>query len=112
MEQLATTALPLRIVIIGAGPAGLYAAEALLTYAAPAEHIAPRRISMRFLASPVEIVNVNGQITAVKIERNELVVAPNGELVAKGTGKFERVGVPACQSHNDTGDDGRYPPGA
>jgi cation diffusion facilitator CzcD-associated flavoprotein CzcO len=30
MEQLATTARPLRIAIIGAGPAGLYAAEELL----------------------------------------------------------------------------------
>ena len=30
MERLATTARPLRVAIIGAGPAGLYAAEALL----------------------------------------------------------------------------------
>ena len=30
MEQLATAARPLRIAIIGAGPAGLYAAETLL----------------------------------------------------------------------------------
>src|SRR6266568_2598841 len=30
MEQLATTARPLRIAIIGAGPAGFYAAETLL----------------------------------------------------------------------------------
>lgn len=65
--------------------------EYLRAYAAPTEHSAPRRITMRFLVSPVEIVSVNGQITAVKIERNELVVAPNGALVAKGTGKFERI---------------------
>src|SRR5574340_566728 len=30
MEQLATAARPLRVAIIGGGPAGLYAAEALL----------------------------------------------------------------------------------
>jgi ferredoxin--NADP+ reductase len=30
MQPLATTARPLRIAIVGAGPAGLYAAEALL----------------------------------------------------------------------------------
>ncbi|HEX9131181.1 MAG TPA: ferrochelatase, partial [Ktedonobacteraceae bacterium] len=65
--------------------------EYLRAYAAPTELSAPRRITMRFLASPVEIVSVSGQITAVKIERNELVVAPKGELVAKGTGKFERI---------------------
>jgi ferredoxin--NADP+ reductase len=65
--------------------------EYLRAYAAPTAHSASRRITMRFLASPVEIVSVSGQITAVKIERNELVVTPNGELGAKGTGKFERI---------------------
>jgi uncharacterized NAD(P)/FAD-binding protein YdhS len=30
MERLATTARPLRVAIIGGGPAGLYAADALL----------------------------------------------------------------------------------
>jgi len=65
--------------------------EYLRAYAAPREHSAPRRITMRFRASPVEIVSVGGQVTAMKIERNELVVAPDGALVGKGTGKFERI---------------------
>jgi ferredoxin/flavodoxin---NADP+ reductase len=46
---------------------------------------------MRFLASPVEIVGVNGRITAVRIEHNELVVDSNGGLRSKGTGKFEAI---------------------
>ena len=65
--------------------------ECLHEYATRTEHIAPRRITMRFLASPVEIVGVNGRITAVRIERNELVVDPNGGLRSKGTGTFETI---------------------
>ena len=47
-------------------------------YAARADHSAPRRIILRFLASPVEIIGAYGRITALKIERNELVMDPNG----------------------------------
>ena len=65
--------------------------ECLHTYATRTEHTAPRRITMRFLASPVEIVGVNGRITAVRIERNELVVDSNGGLRSKGTGTFELI---------------------
>jgi ferredoxin--NADP+ reductase len=65
--------------------------EALRAYAAPTAHRAARRILLHFLASPVEIVSVSGRIMAVKVERNELVVAPNGALVAKGTGTFELI---------------------
>jgi ferredoxin--NADP+ reductase len=65
--------------------------ECLRAYAASTANAASRRIIMRFLASPVEIISKSEQITAVKIERNELVVAPNGKLVAKGTGKFELI---------------------
>jgi ferredoxin--NADP+ reductase len=65
--------------------------EYLRAYAESTAHSAPRRIIMRFLASPVEILSENGQITAVKIERNKLVVAPNGKLVAQGTGEFEYI---------------------
>jgi ferredoxin--NADP+ reductase len=46
---------------------------------------------MRFLASPVEIVGVNGRITGVRIEHNELVVDSNGGLRSKGIGKFEII---------------------
>ncbi len=65
--------------------------EFLHEYAARTEHPAPRRITLRFLASPVEIVGMNGRIAALKIEQNELVVDSNGGLRSKGTGKFEII---------------------
>jgi ferredoxin--NADP+ reductase len=65
--------------------------ECLHAYAAAKNFNAPRRITMRFLASPVEIRGEGGKITAMKVERNGLVVASNGNLVAKGTGKFEHI---------------------
>jgi ferredoxin--NADP+ reductase len=65
--------------------------ECLHEYATRTEHTAHRRITMRFLASPVEIVGVNGRITAVRIEHNELIVDSNGGLRSKGTGKFEII---------------------
>jgi ferredoxin--NADP+ reductase len=65
--------------------------ECLHEYATRTQHTAPRRIILRFLASPKEIVGVNGRMTAVKIEHNELVVDSNGALRAKGTGRFEMI---------------------
>lgn len=60
-------------------------------YAARTDHTAPRRIVMRFLASPVAIVGTHGRIAALKIERNELVVDANGALRSKGTGHLESI---------------------
>jgi ferredoxin--NADP+ reductase len=65
--------------------------ECLHAYATRTEHTAPRCITMRFLASPVEIVGMNGRMTGVRIERNELVVDANGGLRSKGTGTFELI---------------------
>jgi ferredoxin/flavodoxin---NADP+ reductase len=65
--------------------------ECLHAYATRTEHTAPRRITMRFLASPAEVVGVDGRMTAVKIERNELVVDSNGGLRSKGTGTFDLI---------------------
>jgi ferredoxin--NADP+ reductase len=52
---------------------------------------ATRRIVMRFLTSPVEIIGQNGQVTALRVERNRLVMDSNGGLRAKGTGHFEII---------------------
>jgi ferredoxin--NADP+ reductase len=60
-------------------------------YAARADHTAPRRIILRFLASPVEIIGADGRITALRIEQNELVVDPNGALRSRGVGQFETI---------------------
>src|SRR6266508_333232 len=63
----------------------------LREYATRIEHTAPRRITLRFLASPVDIVGRRGQIANLKIERNALVVDSNGGLRSKGTGRFEVI---------------------
>jgi ferredoxin--NADP+ reductase len=63
----------------------------LQAYAATTEHSAPRRIVLRFLASPVEIVGRRGRIDALRVERNELVVDAFGGLRSKGTGRFELI---------------------
>ncbi len=63
--------------------------EVLRQYAAATEHHAPRRIVMRFLVSPKEILSENNRINAVVVERNELVTDANGSVRAKGTGDFE-----------------------
>ncbi len=65
--------------------------ECLREYASRTEHTAPRRITMRFLASPAEIVGVNGRMTALKIENNKLVVDSNGGIRSKGTGTYELI---------------------
>jgi ferredoxin--NADP+ reductase len=60
-------------------------------YAAQREHTAPRRITLRFLTSPVEIVEAGGRAALVRVERNELVVDANGALRSKGTGDLEVI---------------------
>lgn len=66
--------------------------EMLREYAARQEFTAPRRIRMRFLYSPVEVIgDGQGKVSAVRIERNQLVVRNDGSQVAKGTGEYETV---------------------
>jgi ferredoxin--NADP+ reductase len=65
--------------------------DILREYAARTEHNAPRRIVMRFLVSPVEILGENGRITAIKIEHNTLVPDARGVAQAQGTGTFETI---------------------
>ncbi|MCG8347514.1 MAG: FAD-dependent oxidoreductase [Chloroflexales bacterium] len=57
----------------------------LREYAARSEHTAPRRIRMRFLSSPAELIGENGRVSAVKIVRNRLVLDSNGGLRARST---------------------------
>ncbi len=51
----------------------------------------PRRVHFRFLLSPVEIIEENGKIAAVKMEKNELRASVSGDIKASGTGKYETV---------------------
>ncbi len=63
--------------------------ETLRSYLFRSRNPAHRRIHLRFLTSPVELIGDNGKVTAVKVERNHLVLDDNGALRSKGTGQFE-----------------------
>jgi len=62
--------------------------EHLQTYAARSLTGKSRRVHFRFLASPVEISGEDGRVTAVRIEKNRLLVDAAGTLNAQGTGQF------------------------
>jgi ferredoxin/flavodoxin---NADP+ reductase len=64
--------------------------ETLTAYAALTPSGKPRRVVLRFLASPVAIEGT-GKVEAIVIERNELVQAPDGSLKAQPTGERERI---------------------
>ncbi len=51
----------------------------------------PRRVHFRFLLSPVEIIEENGKIAAVKMEKNELRASVSGDIKPSGTGKYETI---------------------
>jgi len=53
---------------------------------------AARRIHLRFLVSPVEIVGDGGRVSALRLERNRLV-SGRGGLAAEGTGEIETLPV-------------------
>jgi ferredoxin--NADP+ reductase len=53
---------------------------------------APRRIHLRFLVSPVEVLGEAGRTSGLRIERNRLVAGRSG-LSAQGTGEFETLPV-------------------
>lgn len=48
-----------------------------------------RRVKLRFLASPAEIVGEGGKVRGVKIEKTRLVQQPDGSVVARGSGEYE-----------------------
>lgn len=52
-----------------------------------------RRVLMRFLASPVEIVAAGGKVAAVRVGRNRLVADDRGWIRSVGTGDTELVPV-------------------
>jgi ferredoxin/flavodoxin---NADP+ reductase len=50
---------------------------------------APRRVVLRFLVSPVELLAEAGRVNGVRIELNELVKKSDGSSSARGTGQHE-----------------------
>ncbi len=51
----------------------------------------PRRVHLRFLVSPCEIIGEGGRVIGVQVERNELQVQQDGTVVARGTGQLETI---------------------
>ena len=54
----------------------------------------PRKLVLRFLVSPIELLgNAAGQVTAIRLAKNELYATPAGTLQARPTGQFEGLPV-------------------
>ena len=64
--------------------------ETLRAYATASARGRPRRVILRFLASPVAIEG-NGRVEAIVVARNELVIGDDGSLRARPTGVTERL---------------------
>ena len=52
---------------------------------------ADRRLVLRFLASPLEILGSEGRVTGVRVERNRLVQTESGYIRSEGTGEIEEL---------------------
>jgi ferredoxin--NADP+ reductase len=52
-----------------------------------------KKIRLRFLLSPAEVIGENGRVAALKLEKNKLVADAKGGVKAVGTGEFETVRV-------------------
>lgn len=53
-----------------------------------------KRLTIRFLVSPVELIgDANGRVTKMRLVRNKLVKSDTGSLSAKATDQFEEIDV-------------------
>ena len=57
------------------------------------EGVGPKKVRLRFLVSPVEIVGGDGRVEAVRIEKNELYRDELGTPRPRGTDQFETLEV-------------------
>ena len=53
--------------------------------------VSGRRLVLRFLASPTEILGADGRVGAVRVERNHLVPTGSGTVRSEGTGRIDTV---------------------
>lgn len=68
--------------------------EILKSYSIAREGSKPRKLFIRFLLSPVELIaGPNGKVTKMRLVRNVLVKSDSGSLAAKPTDKFEELSV-------------------
>jgi len=67
--------------------------DILQAYAARSLEEKLRRITVRFLVSPVELMGTDGQVDCMRLVKNELVTTDNGRLSAQPTDVFEELPV-------------------
>jgi ferredoxin--NADP+ reductase len=68
--------------------------EILQAYATRMSGGKPRKLIIRFLVSPVELIgNDRGEVTAIRLVRNELYETPTGTLQPRATQEFETLPV-------------------
>ncbi len=52
-----------------------------------------KKVHLRLLVSPVELLGEDGKVRAVKIEKNELYKKDDGSLRPRGSGRFEEIPI-------------------
>ena len=67
--------------------------EILQSYAVRRPTGKSRRLVVRFLVSPVEIVGTAGEVSALRLARNRLYATPTGTLQPQPTGETEELSV-------------------
>ncbi len=68
--------------------------DLLRVYAARPPRAGARKLHLRFLASPTEVVaGADGGVAGLALERNRLEARPDGSVVALGTGLVEQLDV-------------------
>ena len=68
--------------------------ELLQGYALRRETDKPRRLALRFLVSPVELIgDARGRVLGMRLVRNELYATPSGALQSRATNRFEDLSV-------------------
>ncbi|MBI2119127.1 MAG: FAD-dependent oxidoreductase [Elusimicrobia bacterium] len=53
----------------------------------------PKKIIVKFLVSPVELIGKDGKVTEIKLEKNKLYLEKDGSLRPKGTGEYETLPI-------------------
>jgi len=53
-----------------------------------------KKLHLRFLVSPTEVIaDSDGNVAAIKLEKNRLQIQPDGTASARGTGEFETLDI-------------------
>lgn len=65
--------------------------EVLATLGEKPKDAARKRLVIRFLAAPSEIVGDGSRVTGIRVEETELVRSDDGRVSARGSGRFETI---------------------